>query len=161
MQPMVFALAVLHFTATVVTKNYVSPPLDWLNGARVHWDLRHSAYSIRTEGGNMPYRKRYMEFDLTLDTKGAKTHPAMRGSMNFWSTNRLLIGMHLINPNQARNLGHLKRIRLNESGFVSEVVNCPARPSYNLYIEVDRSAIPNKSAQAELERLFSHISLSK
>ena len=79
--------------------------------------------------------------------------------MNFWATSRL-IAMHLVTQKQARALPSQKLIILNEKDYISAIINCPERPSYNIYIQINRSVVSNKATVVEIQRLFDRIHCS-
>ncbi len=160
MQIIFFIIVLTRLGSPHATKNYTSPRLDWLNGAHVHWDLRGSRFSIVSQEDTSYYGRRYLDFVLTRDPAGAGKRQTFEGSMNFWSTNRL-VAMQLITRQQSRRLTQIKRIPLAEKDYLSEVINCPERSNYNLYIQFDRSSFSDTRTLAQVQRLFSRISLRK
>jgi len=158
-------LAVLTTIALITSADhgvttYSSPPLLWLKGAHVRWDLNGSAFSIKAESGKSVYELRYLPFVLLNTRPDRRKVEKLQGTMNFWSTNRL-ISMHLVKPRQGRRLSREKLITLDEKDYVSCIINCPERPEYNVYIQFDRAAMTYRKTLVDVKRLFARIDFRK
>ena len=160
MQLISFTLAACQLSTLVSSKSYISPPLVWLKGERIHWTLEGSPYSILGECGDSPYSRRYMSFTLKHKRENSLKSRKLEGQFNFWSTNRLL-SMHLITPVQTQSIRSGKRIQFSEKNFLSAVLNSSARSDYNLYVQIDCSSLRNKETRAEIINLLSRINLRK
>ena len=160
MQLILFAIAFCQLSASASSKSYISPPLVWLKGERIRWNLEGSPYSVGGESGDSPYRRRYMEFTVTRKPQKSLGTQTFQGQFNFWSTNRLLT-MHLITPEQSQSIRSGRKIQFGEKNILSIVLNSSTRSDYNLYVQLDCSPARGKKAREELVNLLSRISLSK